>query len=184
MIFQLSILSPRLRWRPQAVPALPVRPSALTGRDARAGGLGDSALDPEPDRRPSDLGAGRAAHKSRADVGLVDHRADARRPRSARAADRTADPFDAADAAAPAGDEGDPEALQGRSQEAERRADEVLPGEPDQPGLLVSSDPAADPDLLRALLRAEELRRRHLSEVPRVSARLAQLRSRHHREHR
>src|SRR5215211_9256835 len=121
-------------------------------------------------------------HLAGSDVGLVGDCGDPRRPDAARPTDRSADPLDAADAAVPAADEGDPEALQERPQKAERRADEVLQGAPDQSGLLVPSDPAADPDLLCAVLRPAELRRRDLSEVSSVVARLALVRAGHHRE--
>ena len=47
-----------------------------------------------------------------------------------------------------------------RQAEAERRADEVLPGEPDQPGRVVPADARAVPGLHRALLRAARTSRR------------------------
>ena len=56
---------------------------------------------------------------------------------AARAAHRAADPLDAVAAEARAGDEGDPAEVQGRPAEAERGADEVLQGEPHQPGRVV-----------------------------------------------
>src|SRR5204863_6294139 len=67
-------------------------------------------------------------------------------------------PLDAKPPATRAGDEGDPAEVQARQAEAERRADEVLQGEQDQPGGVVSADAGAVPRLHRALLRAAELR--------------------------
>ena len=77
---------------------------------------------------------------ARLHVGVVDRRAHRDRPDAARAADGEADPLDAEPAALCAADEGDPEEVQAGQAEAERRADEVLPGEPDQPGCLVPAD--------------------------------------------
>ena len=90
-------------------------------------------------------------------VGVVDRRHDGRRPDAARAADDPADPLDAVAAEARAADEGDPEEVQARPAEAERRADEVLPGEQDQPGCLVPADAAAAAGLHRPLLHAPPL---------------------------
>ena len=87
-------------------------------------------------------------------MGVVDRRADGARPDRARAARRAADPLDAVDAAARAGDEGDPAEVQGRPAEAQRGADEVLQGEQHQSGRLVPAAGAAVPDLHRALLHA------------------------------
>src|SRR6185503_8090266 len=87
----------------------------------------------------------------RAPVGVVDHRAHDPRPHPARAADRAADPLDAGAPGPRAGDEGDPAEVQGRPREAQRGADEVLPGEPDQPGVVVPPAAGAVPGLHRAL---------------------------------
>src|SRR5215210_9431526 len=149
--------------------ATPGATAASTGPRTRSssttlGGLESGSVDdppaqhPHPDRRRPDLGARVAAHDDRPHLGVVDHRADDHGPGPARPADREADPLDAADAGAPAGDEGDPEALQERQAQAERGAHEVLPGEPDQPGLLMPPGHPADSDLLRALLRPAGLR--------------------------
>ena len=95
-----------------------------------------------------------AARDDRAPVGLGDRRAD----RDGAAADGPArgqaDPLDAGDAGAHAGDEGDPAALQARQGEAEPGADEVLPGQPGQPGRSVPAAPRPVPRLHRALPRA------------------------------
>src|SRR5205085_8316932 len=63
-------------------------------------------------------------------VGVVDRRADDPRPDRARAADGAADPLDAGATGARARDEAAPAEVQGRQAEAQRRADEVLQGEP------------------------------------------------------
>ena len=93
----------------------------------------------------------------RAAMGVVDRRADGARADRARAADGQADPLDAVPAAACAGDEGAAAALQGRPRKAERRADEVLQGEPHQPGCVVPAARRAVPGLHRALPDAEAL---------------------------
>src|SRR5438034_3239461 len=96
-------------------------------------------------------------HDSRPTVGLVDRGADDSRPDRARAARCAADPLDAEPAGARAPDEGDPAEVQGRPPEDERGADEVLPGEQHQPGVVVPAAAAAVPDLHLALLRPAEL---------------------------
>src|SRR6202007_631896 len=78
-------------------------------------------------------------------------------PDAARPAHDPADPLDAVAAEARAADEGDPEEVQGRQAEAERGADEVLPGEQDQPGCLVPADAGPASGLHRPLLHAEAL---------------------------
>src|SRR3954454_5406857 len=98
-----------------------------------------------------------AAHDRRLHVGVVDRRLDGDRADDPRPADREADPFDAEPAASRAADERDSEEVQERQEEAERRADEVLPGEPDQPGCVMSADAAAVPGLHLAVLRAAQL---------------------------
>ena len=102
-------------------------------------------------------------------VGLGDRRADGRRADPARAADGAADPLDADAAAARAADEGDPEEVQGRQAEAERRADEVLQGEPHQPGRLVPADARAAAGVHLAL----PTRCKHFSEARRRRARIS-----------
>jgi conserved hypothetical protein YidD len=77
-----------------------------------------------------------AALQRRIHVGVVDRRPHRDRPDAARAVDGEADPLDAEPAALRAADEGDPEEVQAGQAEAERGTDEVLPGEPDQPGCL------------------------------------------------
>ena len=98
------------------------------------------------------------------------------RPDPARAADGAADPLDAVAAEARAGDEGDPEEVQGRPAEAERRADEVLQGEPHQPGRVVPAAARAAPGLLRALPHAAALHEAH------PPGSLAARRPEHHRQ--
>src|SRR5207302_4826707 len=93
----------------------------------------------------------------RAPVVVVDCGADDHRARLPRAADRPADPFDAGDAAPHAGDEGDPAEVQDRQEAPAGRADEVLPGEPDQPSRVVSAACRTAAGLLRALLRSARL---------------------------
>ena len=114
-------------------------------------------------------------------VGLGRRRADADRADHPRPAHGPADPLDAADAGAPAGDEGDPGQAQGRPRAHEPGADGLLQGEQDQPGGVLPADPGADPDLLRALLRAQGLRGGDLPEVSRDRPRLARDRPEHHR---
>src|SRR5207247_10647993 len=63
-------------------------------------------------------------------------------------------------------DEGDSEEVQERQAEAERGADEVLPGEQRQPGRLVSADARAVPGLHRALLRVAPLLQRGAVAAP------------------
>src|SRR5207302_7163495 len=99
-----------------------------------------------------------AAPDDRPALGVGDRRDDGDRPDDPRPADRPADPLDAEPPAARAGDEGDPAEVQARQAEAERRADEVLQGEQDQPGGVVPADAGAVPGLHRALLRPAELR--------------------------
>src|SRR5207248_2708648 len=78
-----------------------------------------------------------------------------------------------------AGDEGDPAQVQGRPPEAERRADEVLQGEPHQPGRVLPAARRAAAGLLRALPRAPALQA-----LPGAGRRplVAPHRSGHHRE--
>ncbi len=66
-------------------------------------------------------------------------------------------PVDGGDAQAPAEDEGDPGALQGRQAEAAAGDAEAVPAGEDQSGRGLPSDPAPDPDLLRALQGAAGL---------------------------
>ena len=73
-------------------------------------------------------------------LGLVDRRARRARAARARPGHGPADPLDAEPPGARAGDEGDPAALEARPAAAERRADEVLPREQDQPGRVVPAD--------------------------------------------
>ncbi len=56
--------------------------------------------------------------------------------------------------------------VQGRQAAHERRGHEVLPGAQGEPGRLVPPDPAADPDLHLALLRAPRLREGGLPALP------------------
>ena len=73
-------------------------------------------------------------------LGVVDRRAHRDRADPARAGHGEADPLDAEPAGARAGDEGDPAEVEARQAAPERGADEVLPGEQDQPGGLVPAD--------------------------------------------
>ena len=100
-----------------------------------------------------------AARDGRLLLGLVDRRAHRDRSHPARAGDGQADPLDADPAGACAGDEGAAAEVEARQAAPERGADEVLPGEQDQPGRLVPADRPPDPDLHLALLRAAPLRR-------------------------
>ena len=124
-----------------------------------------------------------APRHGRALVGLVDRRARRPRPDRPRAGDGPADPLDAEPPGACAGDEGDPAALEARPAAAERRADEVLPREQDQPGLLVPPDRPPDPDLHLAVLRPQGLRAGDLPELPGLEPRVPRPR-RHHRSRR
>ena len=99
-----------------------------------------------------------AARVCRPRLGVVDRRPDDHRPDRARPADGAADPLDAEPAGARAGDEGDPAEVEARQAAAERRADEVLQGEQDQPGGVVPADRRPDPGLHLALPRAAPLR--------------------------
>src|SRR5439155_14299003 len=92
-------------------------------------------------------------------VGVGDRRDDGRGADAPCAADDQADPLDAEPAALRAADEGDPEEVQARQAEAERGADEVLPGEQHQPGRLVPADAPAAAGLHRPLLHAQALQR-------------------------
>src|SRR5689334_4342511 len=105
------------------------------------------------DRASASTRARLAARDDRPAVGLGDRRADDHRPNRSCPVDGAADPLDAADAGAHAGDEGDPAEVQGRQEAPAGRADEVLPGEPDQPGCVLPAAGASDPGFLRALLR-------------------------------
>ncbi len=100
-----------------------------------------------------------AARDGRLLLGVVDRRPDRSRAHPARADHRQADPLDAEPAGARARDEGDPAEVEARQATPERRADEVLPREQDQPGRLVPADRPPDPDLHLAVLRAAPLRR-------------------------
>src|SRR5947207_4239106 len=106
------------------------------------------------DRAPASARARLAARDDRPAVGLGDRRADDHGPNRPCPVDGAADPLDAADAGAHAGDEGDPAEVQGGQEAPAGRADEVLPGEPDQPGCVLPAAGVADPGLLRALFRA------------------------------
>ena len=112
-------------------------------------------------------------------VGLVDRRPHGDRADPARPDHGQADPLDAEPAGARAGDEGDPAEVEARQAAPERRADEVLQGEQDQPGRLVPADRPPDPDLHLAVLRAAALRRAGAAALRRLG-RLAPPR-RHHR---
>src|SRR5204863_8888065 len=124
----------------------------------RTRGSSRDSLDPlqsaHADRASASPRARLVAQHGRPAVGLVDRRFDDHRPSLPRAADGQADPLDAVDAAAHAGDEGDPAEVQDGQEAPAGRADEVLPGEPDQPGGVLSAVGGADPRLLRPLLRA------------------------------
>ena len=147
----------RLRARPDGLPAAP-----LAEGDAR-----DRRRDPLPDRERPDGGPHLAARHGRPDLGVVDRRPHRDRADPPRPAGDPADPLDAEPPDPRPGDEGDPAALQGRPAEAERRADEVLQGEQDQPVRVVPADRLPDPDLHRALLRPPRLRGRDLPAVRR-----------------
>src|SRR6185312_14932602 len=136
--------------------------AASTTRATRGSSDDDAAparAHPHPAREPA---ARRpqvawAARNDRAAVGVVDRRADGHRPPAARAADGQADPLDAEPAAPRAADEGDPEEVQGRQEAPAGRADEVLPREQHQPGLVVPTAAGAVPGLHLALPGAEAL---------------------------
>src|SRR6185437_16402159 len=117
--------------------AIPGRREAWTTRDPPAG---EHLEHPRSARARHALDPGLLPLLDRAAVGLVDRGADDPRPDRPRAADRAADPLDAVAAGARAADEGDPEEVQGRAPEAQRRADEVLQGEQHQPGRVVPAD--------------------------------------------
>src|SRR5215208_7744714 len=106
----------------------------------------------EPPSQPPRL----LPQQRRTALGLVDRRADDLRSDLPRPARRPPDPLDAEPPGPCAGDEGDPAEVQGRPDEDERGADEVLQGEQHQSGLLVPAAPGAVPDLHLALLRAAE----------------------------
>ena len=136
------------------------------------GASGDRRRDPDAAReRPHDGPRVVPQHGGPA-VGVVDRRARRRGAHPARAGHGAPDPLDAEPPGARAGDEGDPAALEARPAAAERGADEVLPGEQDQPGRIVPADPVPVPDLHRALLHAAGLRegRRERAEVRRATA--------------
>ena len=116
-----------------------------------------------PDRERPHGGPHLAARDRGPDVGVVDRRAHRDRADAPRARGDQADPLDAEPPDPCARDEGDPAALQVGSPEAERRVDEVLQGEQDQPVRLLPADRLPDPDLHRALLRPPRLRGRGLS---------------------
>src|SRR6476646_8377353 len=121
----------------------------------------DDALhdpDPQPARDRDEARSPLVPHEPPPAVGVGDRRDDGRGADAPRAADDQADPLDAEPAEARAADEGDPEEVQAGSPEAERGADEVLPGEQHQPGRLVPADAPAAAGLHRALLHAPELR--------------------------
>src|SRR5581483_3761986 len=111
--------------------------AATRGRTEGSTRFDDSRLAPHSARARRAPRSQLAALQPASAVGVVDRRSDRDRADAARAADGQADPLDAEPAALRAADEGDPEEVQGRPAEAERRADEVLPGEPDQPGRVV-----------------------------------------------
>ena len=98
-----------------------------------------------------------AARDDRPAVGVVDRRADHSGPAPARAADGSADPFDAEPSAPRAADEGDPEEVQGRQEAPAGRADEVLPREQHQSGGVLYSATGPASGLLRALPRSQAL---------------------------
>ena len=128
-------------------------------------------LEPLEDILMCDPRLARPARHDRADLGVVDRRADRDRAAVDGAARRQADPLDAGDAGAHAGDEGDPAALQERQAEAERRADEVLPGQQRQPGRALPPAPLPVPRLHRALSRPARSRRPHARGRPALVAR-------------
>ena len=115
-----------------------------------------------------------AAQLGRADLGVGDRRTDRRRADRDPAADDQADPLDAAAPAVRARAEGAAAEVQGRQAAHERGGHEVLPGAQGEPGRFVPPDPAADPDLHLALLRAPRLREGGLPALPVVGARFSQ----------
>ena len=130
------------------------RTEVSTTRDA-------ALLDPVAARERDEVDPRLLPRLRRAPVGVVDRRADRAGADPARAADGAADPLDAVAPGARAGDEGDPAEVQGRPHEAERGADEVLQGEPHQPGRVVPAAARAVPGLHRALLHAQEQHEAH-----------------------
>src|SRR6185437_17117485 len=121
----------------------------------------DDALhdpDPQPARDRDEARSPLVPHEPPPAVGVGDRRDDGRGADAPRAADGQADPLDAEPAALRAADEGAPEEVQARPPEAERGADEVLPGEQHQPGRLVPADAPTATGLHRPLLHAQELR--------------------------
>src|SRR5829696_801546 len=133
-----------------------------------------------PDRERPHARPRVAARHGRPALGVGDRGADAHGADPARAADRPPDPLDAADAGPSARDEGDPGQVQGRSRPHEPGVDGVLQGEQDQPGRVVPADRGADPDLLRTLLRPEELREGDLPQLPGQRPGVARDRAGHH----
>ena len=104
---------------------------------------------------------------------MGDRRTDDRRPDAARPAHGQADPLDAEPSAARAGDEGDSEEVQDRQEEAARGVDEVLQGEPHQPGGVVLAASRAVSGLHLPVLRptdtvrpGQDVRRARLSVRP------------------
>src|SRR4029079_13901505 len=144
-----------------------------------------AARDPRSDepaeaaRGPAHIDPRVAPRLGRALVGVGDRRPRGARPDRPRAGDGPADPLHADPPGARAGDEGDPAALEARPAAAERGADEVLPREQDQSGVLVPADRPPDPDLHLALLRPQGLRAGDLPELPGVEPRVPGSR-RHH----
>ncbi len=108
-----------------------------------------------PQRRPVVLGR-RRLRRRREQLGLRDHPADVHDPAADPAAHLPVGEVDAEAPGAPAGDEEDPGAVQGRPPADEPGDDEVLPGEQGQsPGLLPPAA-ASDPVLHRALRAAAQ----------------------------
>ena len=83
----------------------------------------------------------------------LDHPAHGRGDARAVPAHRQAGQGDDAHAAGAAGDQEAPGEVQERPRQAQRRSDEVLPGEQDQPARGLPAAPGADADLLRAVPR-------------------------------
>src|SRR6185437_8467043 len=134
--------------------------SGATRGVAEASTRSDDALhdpDPQSARDRDEARSHLVPHEPPPAVGLGDRRHDGRGADAPRAADGQANPLDAEPAALRAADEGAPEEVQARPTEAERGADEVLPGEQHQPGRLVPADAPAAAGLHLALLRAPAL---------------------------
>ena len=118
-----------------------------------------SAREPAPAPRGSPSRAPRLPPRERAPhLRVVDRRPDGDRPHGAAAAGDQAVLVDAVDADGRPAAQGAAAQAQGEPPEAQRGADGVLQGERDQSVRLVPAPRRADPDLHRAVLRAEGLR--------------------------